>query len=165
MTSAGDEDNPDEPTRAAGTAAPGIASAHPDALADVLASIRTLVSAEAAARLSPNAATDGVLMLTPEMRVDEADDGPELDAEAAGSDRRPGAILSQGLGSGSARRLSGAAQAGEPAPILDEESLRAVVNAIVREELQGELGDRIARNLRKLIRRELAEMHDGSRET
>jgi hypothetical protein len=46
----------------------------------------------------------------------------------------------------------------QAAPILDEEALRGVINAIVREELQGELGDRISRNLRKLIRRELAEM-------
>jgi hypothetical protein len=30
-----------------------------------------------------------------------------------------------------------------------------MINAIVREELQGELGDRIGRNLRKLVRREV----------
>jgi hypothetical protein len=48
------------------------------------------------------------------------------------------------------------------APILDEEALRGVVNRIVREELQGELGDRISRNLRKLIRREMSQLHRGA---
>ncbi|MEX0280658.1 MAG: hypothetical protein AB3N13_05635 [Arenibacterium sp.] len=42
----------------------------------------------------------------------------------------------------------------EPA-ILDEESLRVLVSDIVREELQGALGERITRNVRKLVRREI----------
>ena len=33
-----------------------------------------------------------------------------------------------------------------------------MINTIVREELEGELGDRINRNLRKLIRREIAQV-------
>ena len=52
---------------------------------------------------------------------------------------------------------------GAPAPILDEASLRKMINDIVREELQGELGDRINRNLRKLIRREIAEFLEEQR--
>lgn len=50
----------------------------------------------------------------------------------------------------------------DPAPdlmaedtILDEDSLRDLVAQIVREELQGELGERITRNVRKLVRREI----------
>lgn len=39
--------------------------------------------------------------------------------------------------------------------ILDEESLRELVSDIVREELQGALGERITRNVRKLVRREI----------
>jgi len=39
--------------------------------------------------------------------------------------------------------------------ILDEESLRELVADIVREELQGVLGERITRNVRKLVRREI----------
>lgn len=39
--------------------------------------------------------------------------------------------------------------------ILDEESLRDLVAEIVREELQGALGERITRNVRKLVRREI----------
>nr|WP_325251614.1 hypothetical protein [Amylibacter sp.] len=38
---------------------------------------------------------------------------------------------------------------------LDEESLREMVSDMVRSELQGELGDRITRNVRKLVRREI----------
>ena len=39
--------------------------------------------------------------------------------------------------------------------ILDEEALRDLVSDIVREELQGALGERITRNVRKLVRREI----------
>ena len=56
-----------------------------------------------------------------------------------------------------------AADDGEPAAsifrdedtILDEESLRELVAEIVRQELQGALGERITRNVRKLVRREI----------
>lgn len=39
--------------------------------------------------------------------------------------------------------------------VLDEDSLRELVADIVREELQGALGERITRNVRKLVRREI----------
>lgn len=39
--------------------------------------------------------------------------------------------------------------------VIDEETLRAMVADIVRSELQGELGERITRNVRKLVRREI----------
>ncbi|XDA96471.1 hypothetical protein AB1M95_09980 [Sulfitobacter sp. LCG007] len=39
--------------------------------------------------------------------------------------------------------------------LLDEEALRALVADIVRAELQGPLGERITRNVRKLVRREI----------
>ncbi len=38
---------------------------------------------------------------------------------------------------------------------LDEEAIRALVLAIVQDELGGELGERITRNVRKLVRREI----------
>ncbi len=38
---------------------------------------------------------------------------------------------------------------------LNEDVLRKMVSQIVREELQGEMGERITRNVRKLIRREI----------
>jgi hypothetical protein len=39
--------------------------------------------------------------------------------------------------------------------ILDEETLREIVAEVVREELQGALGQRITRNVRKMVRREI----------
>lgn len=103
-----------------------------ESLADVLASIRALVSAEAEARTAAGGGT--VLMLTPEMRL--------------------------GGGSPLAEGLEGRRGGRSQAPILDEESLRELINDIVREELQGELGERIGRNLRKLIRQEIAQFLD-----
>ncbi|MEM6371905.1 MAG: hypothetical protein AAF727_03880 [Pseudomonadota bacterium] len=38
---------------------------------------------------------------------------------------------------------------------LDEDALRELISDIVREELQGALGERITRNVRKLVRREI----------
>ena len=39
--------------------------------------------------------------------------------------------------------------------LLDEDALRDIVSEILREELQGALGERITRNVRKLVRREI----------
>lgn len=50
------------------------------------------------------------------------------------------------------------AQSGEtrlPKDLLDEEMLRNLVGDVVRAELQGALGERITRNMRKLVRREI----------
>jgi hypothetical protein len=41
------------------------------------------------------------------------------------------------------------------APAIDDEQLRALIAALLREELQGPLGERITRNIRKLVRREI----------
>ena len=43
----------------------------------------------------------------------------------------------------------------EDEAVLDEEALRDLVAEIVREELMGTLGERITRNVRKLVRREI----------
>lgn len=43
----------------------------------------------------------------------------------------------------------------EESDVMDEEMLRQLVTDIVREELQGTLGERITRNVRKLVRREI----------
>ncbi len=40
-------------------------------------------------------------------------------------------------------------------PIVDEESLRDLIRDVLREELQGALGERITRNVRKLVRAEV----------
>jgi hypothetical protein len=113
-----------------------------ESLAEVLASIRALVSEETESRLSGPGEGATVLMLTPEMR--------------AGARSSSGDGLADGLEDG----VSAAA-----APNLDEAALRRMINEIVREELQGELGDRINRNLRKLIRREIAEFLEEQRKS
>lgn len=123
--------------RSGGTPRSGDEPRENESIADALASIRALVSAETESRAGKDGET--VLMLTPEMRRDDQ------------------AGLSEGLGDDQP-------PARGPAPILDEESLRSVINQIVREELQGELGDRIGRNLRKMIRREIAQILDERRE-
>lgn len=41
-------------------------------------------------------------------------------------------------------------------PLLDEDTLRALIRDVLREELQGEIGERVTRNLRKMIRTEIA---------
>ncbi|MGR3549535.1 hypothetical protein [Pseudooceanicola sp.] len=43
----------------------------------------------------------------------------------------------------------------EDSTLLDESMLRDLVSEIVRQELQGALGERITRNVRKLVRREI----------
>ena len=125
-----------------GPRGPGFGEHDTETMRDVLASIRELVSAEATARMG-GTGSDEVLMLTPDMRIDP---------ESAGS------ILSEGL-EGGPRSYARS----QPAPILDEEALRGVINTIVRDELQGELGERIARNLRKLVRRELGQVLEEER--
>ncbi len=44
---------------------------------------------------------------------------------------------------------------GNPIAILDEEALSEIVRNLIREELQGALGERITRNVRKLVRAEI----------
>ncbi|MEM9970915.1 MAG: hypothetical protein AAF762_07425 [Pseudomonadota bacterium] len=39
--------------------------------------------------------------------------------------------------------------------VVDEAQLRKLVNRLLREELQGEIGERITRNVRKLVRQEI----------
>lgn len=111
-----------------------------ESIADMLASIRAVVSAETEARSSGDGET--VLMLTQDMR------------RGAGG-------LAEGLADDGDDEPPGVPRT---APILDEESLRNLINEIVREELQGELGDRIGRNLRKMIRREIVQILDERRE-
>lgn len=49
-----------------------------------------------------------------------------------------------------------AAYAGQEVPPLDDEALRDLVRELIVQELQGPLGERITRNIRKLVRAEIA---------
>ncbi len=44
---------------------------------------------------------------------------------------------------------------GTPLAVLDEAALQEIVRQMIREELQGSLGERITRNVRKLVRAEI----------
>ncbi|WP_417626762.1 hypothetical protein [Pararhodobacter aggregans] len=52
------------------------------------------------------------------------------------------------------------ALSGEEDTVLDEETLRLLVAQIVREELKGQLGERITQQVRKLVRAEIAKALD-----
>lgn len=54
-----------------------------------------------------------------------------------------------------ASTLSPEAQEQPALPSMDEEALRDLIAQVVREELQGVLGERITRNVRKMVRREI----------
>lgn len=51
--------------------------------------------------------------------------------------------------------LPGESDLAEDEAFLDEDALREIVADVVRQELQGALGERITRNVRKLVRREI----------
>ncbi|CUH83824.1 hypothetical protein [Thalassovita mediterranea] len=55
----------------------------------------------------------------------------------------------------SSAALDDLTELGLPQGLIDEEMLRDLVAEIVRQELQGSLGERITRNVRKLVRREI----------
>ena len=81
------------------------------------------------------------------------DDAAELAQGAAAADDAPATAPQQD---------DTAYGAGTDAPdllaedgVIDEEMLRELVAEIVRQELQGALGERITRNVRKLVRREI----------
>ncbi|WP_306152817.1 hypothetical protein [Roseovarius sp. MMSF_3281] len=85
------------------------------------------------------------------------DEGFEPEKEELSDDFTPSANERDGqLGQGAPDE---ALEEGDPwelqADVLDEDALRDMVSEIVRQELQGALGERITRNVRKLVRREI----------
>ena len=99
---------------------------NPEHMDDVLSSIRKMVSEEA------RGAVDR-LVLTPELKVAQSPIAPLRLETPVAVEQDPVA----------------------PAPFQDEVALRALISEMIREELQGELGARITRNVRKLIKREV----------
>lgn len=74
---------------------------------------------------------------------DEGPPGQEMQEDTAGSDSDTG------------DNSDGPTDWYKEDAILDEDALRDLVADIVRQELQGTLGERITRNVRKLVRREI----------
>ena len=147
---------------------------------DVLASIRRLVSEEMARGDAPDMDR---LVLGAEHRVIavEERDAPDASDEAAmpPAPTLPDALrpavaaeaglddpLEEALDATDAHDDAPEAVALAPAPeaalpALSEEMLREVVADVVRAELAGALGERITRNVRKLVRREIRQMMSG----
>ncbi|MGQ0610795.1 MAG: hypothetical protein ACT4N9_06795 [Paracoccaceae bacterium] len=106
---------------------------------DVLSSIRRLVSEELRPlnRSTPRERPGSRLVLTPALRVPsrvpemDAPPAPQVDPAMQGDDAAEG-------------------------PPAQEAALRDLVRDLIREELQGTLGERITRNVRKLVRAEIA---------
>ncbi len=145
---------------------------------DVLSSIRRLVAE--GSETHPPAATPDPLVLTPALRVVAAPESvppaPFMEAEEGWLPEGQAAletsstVVSFGPTAPSAPRDEPAAEeppvlrdeslpdapAQAEAPhALDEEHLREIVRAVLREELQGPMGERITRNIRKLVRAEI----------
>lgn len=129
---------------------------------DVLSSLRRLVAEGPEDRTQRRIEPRDRLILTPALRVvtpdSPADDraAPVVDAPAADTtaDWLPEVI---DLAAGLEDDLAAAVE--DHLPDLspqDEAVLREIIRDVIREELQGALGERITRNLRKLVRAEVA---------
>ena len=115
-----------------------------DDIDDVVSSIRRLVSGGPAAVAAEAEAAKPrpapILLLGPSNRVADAERGGAAGGEAP----------SDGEAHGSLADLSDAAGG--------EDALREMIAEVVRAELAGPLGERITRNVRKLVRREMRTM-------
>lgn len=130
---------------------------------DVLSSIRKLVSSEADARtkdaelgfparsgkgLADDDSNPSPLVLTTDLRVvaRRKDPAPEANEEPLRLvlDTPKGAAPSESV------------PAATPATALGDEHLRELVRDVLREELEGEIGERISRNVLQMVRREIA---------
>ena len=91
------------------------------------------------------------------------EDGAAEELQPEPAPRRPVKILRNPVWQRSQSNLRSDTSASEqpPTPVaeapigVDEERLRALIADVVREELQGALGDRATRTIRTLVRREL----------
>ncbi|MEM6311791.1 MAG: hypothetical protein AAF754_17290 [Pseudomonadota bacterium] len=119
-------------------------------LADADAELRVAPEVELEHVEEPAPEPAEVVQLSPAMAV--TPDGVELDQSETVADHAVGTndvAPDEQVLDAAAETLSG-----EP-DVLDEEVLRDLVSEIVRQELQGALGERITRNVRKLVRREI----------
>lgn len=153
---------------------------------DVLSSIRRLVSEELRPlnRSTPRERPGSRLVLTPAHRVPSrvpemaAAPAPQADPVEAFLAALPATAETEPDEEGDVTRVGGLllqsrmtpaslaepamaeedaaeAPAAEEAP-FDEAALRDLIRDLIREELQGSLGERITRNVRKLVRAEIA---------
>ena len=87
------------------------------------------------------------------VRFEEVYD-PVAEATADAAEAEPGDVYGDELAPDQDPAF-GAVATPTDAQIVDPDALRALVGEMIREELQGEMGERITRNVRKLVRREI----------
>ncbi len=107
--------------------------------------------AEAAPLDRPEAVDDAV---TEADLPDTADRAPEGDPMPAAAMAGAAAMAAEAADEGEEDGLDLFSQDDEA--IIDMEMLRDLISDVIREELQGPLGERITRNVRKLVRQEIA---------
>ncbi|MCK0121721.1 hypothetical protein MWU61_14310 [Loktanella sp. F6476L] len=86
-------------------------------------------------------------------RFDEVYD-PVAEATADAAEKEPGDVFGDELVP-DVDPTFGAVATPANGQLVDPDALRALVGEMIREELQGEMGERITRNVRKLVRREI----------
>lgn len=131
----------------------------------VLASIRRiLVNSQDDGTAPRDDTAPGPLILTEALRVDAGTATPADVPDGSGAaldwqdEAAPAAPETPAAAGGDAPRQdlpAGQAASALEDTVVDEDFLRDIVSEIVREELQGDLGERITRNVRKLVRREI----------
>ncbi|MEO1139949.1 MAG: hypothetical protein AAFW87_10885 [Pseudomonadota bacterium] len=90
---------------------------------------------------------------TPNVEAQDVETGDEVPEPAMASPSEPEQELQPETGAASGERAETDWYSEDA--VLDEDALRDLVSEIVRQELQGTLGERITRNVRKLVRREI----------
>ena len=159
-------DEPSEPATDEGASDED--DALPDDLEQELAALNGLGDIEDApeTETAPEATTEAEPAQEPPVfaRINRAAENPEVEAEASAEERvvEFGAQIDQASGDDALEDqvedlgYRGAAFGfGDDDSVLDEEVLREIIAQVVREELQGVLGQRITRNVRKMVRREI----------
>ena len=155
----------------------------PRDVAQVLSSIRKMVSQETRARLHenlqhlPEPASAKVLPLKLSRDAAVSDEPPvlRLEPKAPSPDAKPPLLLTpasrpepydaapQNPSPRAPSLLDEDMDTEAEAPFQDEIALRRLVSEMIRDELQGELGERITRNVRKLIQREIKRALEDSK--
>lgn len=80
---------------------------------------------------------------------------PVAEATADAAEQEPGDVYGDELAPDDDPAFGPVGAPAAGGQLVDPDALRAMVGEMIREELQGEMGERITRNVRKLVRREI----------
>jgi len=151
-------DEPSEPATDEGASDED--DALPDDLEQELAALNGIGDIEDAPEAATAPAQDPPVFA----RINRASENPEVEAEASAEERvvEFGAQIDQASGDDALEDQvedlgygDAAFGFGDDESVLDEEVLREIISQVVRDELKGVLGQKITRNVRKMVRREI----------